>query len=174
MPQLDNVQVSLQLPYIGEIRGTWKPDQRERDAAWEMYVELITRISIVELRPGEGSLREALSSLYTLFGSTREILRKYGPAVARAEYDSQLTFGYISVAILNAVLRPLLAKWHPLLLDYESRKLESISPLEHEQKWHRSEELRAALNDARDILIEWANIVSNAAGVPSLVLEPVE
>ncbi len=174
MPQLDNVQVSLQLPYIGEIRGTWKPDQRERDAAWEMYIELITRISVVELKPGEGSLREGLSSLYTLFGTTRDILRKYGPVVARGEYDSQLTFGYISVAMLNAVLRPLLAKWHPLLLDYESRKPESISPLEHEQKWDRSEELRTALNDTREILIEWANVLSDVAGVPSLVIEAVE
>jgi len=66
--KLASVNVKLQLPYIGGIEGNWQPDERERDAAWEMYVELITRLAVVELRPGEGLLREALTSLYALFG----------------------------------------------------------------------------------------------------------
>jgi hypothetical protein len=60
-----------------------------------MYVELITRISVVELKPGEGLLREALSSLYTLFDTTRMILRKYGPSVAQPKGKDKLSFGYL-------------------------------------------------------------------------------
>jgi hypothetical protein len=171
MPRLSSISVSLKIPYIGELKGTWEPDERERDAAWEMYVELVTRISIVELKPEEGLLREALSSLYTLFNTTREILRKYGPSIARAKGKSNLSFGYLAVAMLNAELRPILAKWHPLLLDYENTKQSIISPFEHERKWDRSEESRNVLNDARKVLIQYADLLAKVAGVNSLISE---
>src|SRR5207244_862732 len=86
-----SVSVSLGLPFgLGSISGTWEPDEEERRAAWEMYVELITRIAVQELRESEGLLREALSSLYTLFGTTRQILRDHGPEVAQPSKRSEL------------------------------------------------------------------------------------
>jgi len=174
MAKLTSVKVSLKLPYIGGVEGTWEPDEGERNAAWEMYVELITRISVVELKPGEGLLREALSSLYTIFDTTRNILRKYGPSVAQPKGKDKLSFGYLAVAILNTVLRPVLAKWHPLLLDYESTKESSISPVEHERKWDKNEELRGVLNDVRDVLIEYANLLAQVTDVPSLIIQKTD
>ncbi|HID06522.1 MAG TPA: hypothetical protein EYP10_05175 [Armatimonadetes bacterium] len=171
MPKLTSVKVSITLPYIGGIEGTWEPDESEQMAAWEMYVELVTRISVAELKPGEGLLREALSSLHTLFDTTREILRKYGPSVAQPKGEDRISFGYLAVAILNTVLRPVLAKWHPLLLDYESTKDNTISPLEHERRWEEYEELRQVLNDVRRILIEYADLLAEVAGVPPLIVE---
>jgi len=172
MAKLTSVKVDLKLPFIGGVEGTWEPDESERKAAWERYVELITRISVAELKPDEGLLREALSSLYTLFDTTRKILREYGPSVAQPKgKDNLLSFGYLAVAILNVVLRPVLAKWHPLLLDYESTKESSVSPLEHEKQWNKHEELRKILNDVRGVLIEYANILAQVAGVPSLLVE---
>jgi hypothetical protein len=41
-------------------------------SAWELYVEPATRIATVPLGPNEG-LREALSSLHSMFLVTREI-----------------------------------------------------------------------------------------------------
>jgi len=171
MPKLTSVKVSLTLPYIGGVEGTWEPDETERNAAWEMYVELVTRISVAELKPDEGLLREALSSLYTLFDTTRNILRKYGPSVAQPKGEDGISFGYFAVAILNTVLRPVLAKWHPLLLDYESTKDSTISPLEHERQWEKHEELRQVLNEVRSVLIEYADLLAQVAGVPSLVVK---
>ena len=110
MPKLTSVKVNLKLPFIGGVEGTWEPDESEQKAAWEMYVELITRISVSELKPDEGLLREALSSLYTLFDTTRKILREYDPSIARPKGKDKLSFGYLAVAILNVVLRPVLAK----------------------------------------------------------------
>ena len=136
------INVSLFLPYIFELSGEWEPDEKEREAAWEMYVELVTRISVVELYPNEGLLREALTSLYSLYNTTRDILRKYGPEIATPNNDGELSFGYISVAVLNTVLRPVLAKWHPLLLDYEDKRPGSVSQFEHEKKWEKYDELR--------------------------------
>src|ERR1035438_3876391 len=98
-----NGTVKISLPGFGGIEGSWAPDDRERDASWELYVELVTRIAVVELKPGEGSLREALASLYSLFATTRDILRKYGPVVGRPSGRSDISFGYIAVTVLNYV-----------------------------------------------------------------------
>ena len=93
MPKLKSIEVNLTLPYIGGIRGDWEPNDEERKAAWELYIEFVTRISVVELKSGEGILREALNSLYSLFGITREILRKYGPDVAKPSKNNEYSFG---------------------------------------------------------------------------------
>ena len=82
MAKLTKITASVNTPFL-KIQGSWQPDEAEQNAAWELYVELITRISVQELKPDEGLLREALSSLYQLFGETRLILRKYGPSVAK-------------------------------------------------------------------------------------------
>jgi hypothetical protein len=172
--KLSSVKVSLKLPFIGDISGEWQPDESERSAAWEMYVELVTRIAVVELGPREGLLREALSSLYSLFDVTRKILRSYGPGVAQPKGEDNLSFGYLSVAILNTVLRPLLAKWHPLLLDYENERPNTVSALSHEQAWEHNEELRRALNETRVILMHYANLLAEVAAVPSLLIPETE
>jgi hypothetical protein len=88
------VQVKLTIPFIGEISGTWEPDEAERRASWELYVELVTRVAVVQLGPAEGLLREALSSLREVFGITRGILRRYGPAVAPKTAEQEPSFGY--------------------------------------------------------------------------------
>lgn len=170
MPILKSVKVSLKVPYLGEIAGTWEPDDSERRAAWEMYVELVTRVSVAELGPEEGLLREALSSLHSLFDTTRKILRAYGPSVAQPKGEDNLSFGYLAVVILNNVLRPVLAKWHPLLLDYENKREGSVSPLDHERQWDKHDELREVLNKVRGVLTEYADLLAEVAGVSPLTV----
>jgi hypothetical protein len=166
------ISLSLGLPFgLGSMSGTWEPDDEERKAAWEMYIELITRISVQELAPEEGFLREALSSLYTLFGTTRDILRKYGPGVATPKKGGDLSFGIIAVGVLNKALRPLLTKWHPELSHHESLRPADVSPLIHERGWARAEELRADLNEVRGVLRTYAYYLGKVADVPSLVEE---
>ncbi len=72
MPRLSKIGVELALPFLGKISGEWAPDEAERLAAWEMYVELATRITVQPLTPDEGLIREALTSYYSLFATTRE------------------------------------------------------------------------------------------------------
>jgi hypothetical protein len=164
------VSVSLGLPFgLGSIAGKWEPSEEEQRAAWEMYVELITRVSIEELSPREGLLREALSSLYTLFGTTREILRTYGPVVAAPKRGSELSFGIIAATVLNRALRPFLTKWHPELTHYESQRPQDVSPLEHERRWERGDELRSDLSELRTVLREYADYLGKVADVPSLI-----
>ena len=68
MPKLVNVKLNLKVPGIGGISGTWEPDKSEVKAAWELYVEMVTRTPLGDLSSQEGSNREALGSIYSLFG----------------------------------------------------------------------------------------------------------
>ncbi len=168
--RLAEVTVELNLPYIGKLAGMWTPDDRERDAAWELYVELVTRSAVAELAPGDGLLRESLTSLYSVFTTTREILRRYGPAVARPKGKDHLSFGYLAITVLNYVVRPTLATWHPLLLAYEQRRDAAISAVEHEQQWERAPELRRVLDQTRDVLVDYADLLAQLSGVPTALV----
>lgn len=163
-----SVDVKLNLKVL-EISGTWEPNDAERRAAWEVYVELVTRVSVVPLRADEGLLREALTSMYSLFATTRDVLRQHGPEVAEPKRNGQYNFGYLAVAMLNFGIRPLLARWHPALEDWENQRPADRSRRDHEQLWPQSDELRAALMDTRRILTAYADLLAGACGVPNLL-----
>ena len=79
-------------------------DASDSDAAWELYVEMLTRV-VTQPLPGEtGDEETALDSVYSLFPITREVLRRRG---RRA-----INFTKIAVPILNQIVRPFTAKWH--------------------------------------------------------------
>lgn len=84
-----------------------KPDDQE--AAWEMYVELITRTLTQELRDEDGDEKTALDSVHSLFPITREILKSKG---RKCE-----SFTKIAVIVLNQIVRPFTAKWHKLEIE---------------------------------------------------------
>src|SRR5688500_9430377 len=81
---LETVSVKLDLGFFS-MQSDWVPDPRERQAAWELYVELTTRIAAQPLDPDDGLCREALDSLHALFGVTRSVLRAAGPGVGAEE-----------------------------------------------------------------------------------------
>jgi len=154
------------------VKGAWEADESEIKAAWELYVELCTRITVAKLAPGEGLLREALISHYNLFNITREILRKYGPSVATPKgKDKDLCFGFLAVSLLNTVIRLVLAKYHPLLQDHENKKDPNCSTLEHEQQWGHYQELRDKLEEVRKVAVGFANCLAEVADVKSLIIE---
>jgi hypothetical protein len=84
----------------------WEPQIKDSEAAWELYVELLTRIATQPLPDQSGIESSALSSVYSLFGITREVLRKYG--------KDSIGFAKIAIIILNQVVRPFTARWHKL------------------------------------------------------------
>lgn len=168
--KLSSTKFKVNLGFLS-IETNWEINEIQKQAAWEMYVELATRISTVKLQKGEGLLREAITSLYSLFTTTREILKKYGPSIATPANPNDTTFGHLAIGILNKVLRPTLAKWHPSLLDWEQQRPINRSMTEHEVQWEFDSELRKELNDIRKKLIEYANVLGVVAGVSNLINE---
>jgi hypothetical protein len=84
----------------------WKPQDYDRNAAWELYIELLTRITTQYLHPDYGDEETALRSIYSLFGLTREVIKRQGRHC--------IEFTKIAVVILNQIIRPFTAKWHKL------------------------------------------------------------
>ena len=92
----------------------------DKDAAWELYIEMLTRIVTQPLPSDVGDESTALDSVYELFGITREILRRYG--------SGTIQFSKVAIPVLNQVVRPFTAKWHRESLagafDHESKRKE--------------------------------------------------
>ena len=82
----------------------WQPGDDDRKAAWDLYIELLTRIATQPLPEDDGDEASALDSVHQLFGLTRDALRRHGPGC--------LEFAKIAVLMLNQVLRPFTAHWH--------------------------------------------------------------
>ena len=73
MPRRSSFKVSLNLPFgLGGVEQTWEPDDDERRAAWELYVELATRITTVPSRPAPASTGSADVALHPLWNDTRD------------------------------------------------------------------------------------------------------
>ena len=94
-------KVKLNLSVI-EMEMSFEP--ADQDAAWELYVEMLTRIVTQPLPSQDGDEKTALDSIYALFGITREILRRRGRGT--------IQFSKIAIPVLNQVVRPFTAKWH--------------------------------------------------------------
>ncbi|MGB3401760.1 MAG: hypothetical protein WBA77_03645 [Microcoleaceae cyanobacterium] len=155
-------KVSVSLPF-GLGSAEWQADSTERNAAWSLYVELVTRISVEPLEESEGFHREAFNSLYSLFETTREVLREAGPGVG-ASHNS---VGGIAIAVLNRGIRPFLTKWHPSLQTWEAQKPEGVSSQEHQQSWEKEAQLRRKLEALRQELNKYAQALAQIAGIES-------
>jgi hypothetical protein len=66
-------EMTINFPQLGEMKFAINSEYRR--VAWKLFVETLTRISTQPLESEDGSLREALSSLYSLFNATRELLK---------------------------------------------------------------------------------------------------
>lgn len=150
-------KVTVGLPFgIGS--AEWETDESERRAAWALYVQLVTRVSVQD--PQGGSLREALTSLHALFGVCRTILVDAGP-----EIDGPFpSVASVAVTMLNEGLRPFLSKWHPALSQWESNRPRTTSPIDHERAWPRANELRRDLTELRSAIRLFADGLRMIAG----------
>ena len=160
--------MTLKKPFI-DIGGVWEPNDVERRAARELYIELITRVAVVPLPDHEGLDRDALTSLYQLFAVHREVLRRAGPDVAEPKSNGRYNLGFLAVAVLNYSIRPFLSAWHPRLSHWEASRPNSLSATEHEQSWPEHTALRTDLNRVRAELKSYAHWLSQACGVPDIL-----
>ena len=93
---------------LGFLEGEFGPRDPDRAAAWELYIELLTRVTTQYLAPDHGDEKTALDSVYAVFPLTREILRRQGSGCGE--------FAKLAIPVLNQIIRPFTAKWHRLAL----------------------------------------------------------
>jgi hypothetical protein len=89
---------------LGFLEGDFNPRDPDRAAAWELYVELLTRVTTQYLAPEDGEEEAALESVYAIFPLTRDILRRHGSGSGE--------FAKLAIPVLNQMIRPFTSRWH--------------------------------------------------------------
>jgi hypothetical protein len=102
----DMTSLKINTPFL---EMEWHPQEADKNAAWELYIELLTRVSTQGLAPEAGDEETALASIFSLFGITRDVLKRHGRKCEE--------FTKIAVVVLNQVIRPFTANWHKLKME---------------------------------------------------------
>jgi len=126
----------------------WKPQEADRNASWDLYIELLTRITTQPLPKEHGDEQTALNSIFSLFAITRSVLKTHGR-------DAE-EFAKIAIVVLNQVIRPFTAKWHKLSLTgaFEDDKL--------------CTDFRNELEELQKVLVIYTKMLADMAGVEDL------
>lgn len=140
-----NIESSLHIHAFGVFDLEIKYTDVDRQAAWDLYIELITRITTQPLDDEAGNEQTALDSVYGIFKLTRDILHKTGPKAAN--------FAKVAVLVLNKVLRPFTSKWH---------KLSSTGAFQDEAL---KKSFRAELSVLQENVLTYTDILSAIAGL---------
>jgi len=151
--------VTITIPQLSELHFVVAPDNRL--VAWRLFIETTTRVSTQPLADDSGSLREALTSLYSLFQAVRTSLKESNPSRPRS---SGPTVEELGVAMLNLELRPYLSRWHPLLSEWERNHCG-----EPERSWEGNLRCRAELAELQQRLKRYVAGFAALAGV-----QPIE
>lgn len=133
---------------IGFLEMEWVPRDEDKSAAWELYVELLTRVTTQQLAPAQGTEKAALDSIYQIFPLTREIIKRNGRHC--------VNFSKIAVVVLNQMVRPFTTKWHA--------SLEGPATLTPDQACAFRVELLHLQSD----LLKYARLLADMAGVEDL------
>jgi len=139
------------------------PGPVERAAAFDLQIELVTRVGVQPLGPDDGSLREALTSLHSLFATTRQALHTVAD-----ESPPPLVLPRIASVLINQHLRPFLSTWHTALRRHEGTCPAGRSLIEHEHLWPGAAEMRARLDALRGPLTATAKELADLCGIDLL------
>ena len=141
--ELDGVKIK---PLIAEAEISLNTSDHE--AAWELYVEMLTRIVTQSLPSEHGDEKTALDSVFSLFPTTREVLRRRG--------RKAIHFSKVAIPVLNQVVRPFTAKWHK----------ESLAGAFDDEA--KRDEFREELAALQDELRNYNRMLAEIAGVEDL------
>jgi len=141
----DMTSLQIKTPFL---EMEFKPQDADKAAAWDLYVELLTRITTQPLPKEHGDEQTALNSVFALFGLTREVLKKHGREAEE--------FSKIAIVVLNQIIRPFTAKWHKESIEgaFENRE--------------KCTEFREELEKLQQLLVIYTRMLSDMAGVEDL------
>ena len=143
----DMTSLKISAPFL---EMEWKPQDEDKAAAWELYIELLTRIATQPLDAEHGDEKTALASVYSLFSLTRQVFKN--------NTRNCTEFTKIAIVVLNQVIRPFTAKWHRLSLDGAF-----CDP-------SRCSEFRSELTALQVVLRKYTKMLADMAGVEDLTV----
>lgn len=141
----DMTSLKVKAPFL-ELE--WKPQDEDKAAAWELYIELLTRVTTQSLAPEHGDEKTALASIHSIFTLSREVIKRNGRHCVE--------FAKIAIIVLNQVIRPFTAKWHGL---------SEQGAFDDDQKCL---EFRNELRQLQSVLQRYTHMLAEMAGVEDL------
>lgn len=145
LEQWDMTSLKIKTPFLDM---EWKPQDEDKAAAWDLYIELLTRITTQPLAQDHGDEKAALDSIYSLFGITRDVIKGNGRHC--------IEFTKIAIVVLNQIIRPFTARWHKLSMDDAFKDKEQC------------ELFRKELSELQAALRIYTKMLANMAGVEDL------
>lgn len=129
----------------------------DRQCAWELYCELVSRVALVGKEDKGGELvftgevyAESLDSLHAFVGVARALMRRY-PVGRIAAGDPQNHLGFFLAALLEVVIRPFLEKWQAIYRHWWERASESQPDRTPFDRQSGFPDLQAMLADWREL-----------------------
>lgn len=154
MPVCHKGSFSINLGIVS-IGGELSEDDRQ--CAWELYCELVSRVALVGKQDDRGEMvftgevySESLDSVHAFFGEARALMRRY-PVGRVLSGDPQNHLGFFIAALLEIVIRPFLEKWQATYRHWWERAWEKEperSPFDRQKGFS---ELEAMLADWREL-----------------------
>ncbi len=141
---------------------TIRADNRERELAYALWVELGTRKAALPFEEGYDVIVEVYNSWYTFFGTARELMRDIPPKLLKG--DNSLV--YVTEAMLNKGLRPHLTHWQAAFRRWYAQALEleenkGRTPQEIQGDYPHYEELVADLKRTNNILTRYRDMLAD-------------
>ncbi|MDF1690625.1 MAG: hypothetical protein P1U35_13560 [Cycloclasticus sp.] len=141
----DMTSLKIKAPFL---EMEWNPQDEDKAAAWELYIELLTRITTQKLDDNNGDEKTALTSVFSIFSITRAVMKNNGRHC--------IEFTKIAIIVLNQIVRPFTAKWHGL----------SVSGAFDDPV--KCEEFRQELAELQGVLRLYTKMLADMAGVEDL------
>ncbi len=141
----DMTSLKIKTPFLDM---DWMPQDEDKNAAWELYIELLTRITTQPLEDSQGDEETALKSVHSIFQLTREVIKNNGRHC--------IEFTKIAIVVLNQVIRPFTAKWHRLSVHGAFSNSDNCK------------EFRNELTELQSVLRAYTKMLADMAGVEDL------
>ena len=138
----DMTSLKIKTPFLNM---EWKPIDEDKNAAWELYIELLTRVTTQPLDTSHGDEETALKSVYSIFPLTREVIKNNGRHC--------IEFTKIAIVVLNQIIRPFTARWHKLSVEGAFSDRESCK------------EFRQELTNLQSVLNIYTKMLGDMAGI---------
>jgi hypothetical protein len=143
MPELSEGGFTLN---FGILKLSGKLSEQDRQCAWQLYTEIVTRVAVSGKRRDATSadftgevLVESLASLHAFFQEAREIMKSF--PVGKLKEKQQSHLGTLIHDLLADVLRPFLEKWQAHLRSWWDSQDKAEDWFELQKKYPRYDEL---------------------------------
>src|SRR5260370_14059630 len=130
----------------------------QRRVAWNLFVQISTRIATQPMPEDSGDDGVALTSLYELFQLTRKTISEMEPTPT-ATGETVETY---ALDMLNSDLRPFLSKWHPRWDSFLKSRVTS------DTNWSMHTEFRVDLRQLQQQITKRARGLAEIAGVKNV------